>query len=615
MKKLLTFLTISVLVSSCGLQLGELDETSVTVNGEVNIDRNGLAFDPQAGIIPFPNDILWASTDGNVTLPESEENSDATNLLYRAVNSLKIKGFSPNMFIAVPLINSYKLENLSGHYKLFDLTDLQLCATNGTGCSDIDETDKLTFLQDETYIKFYPLEPLDAGHQYLFLLLDGIKDETGNSIIESTIYSYLESEKPLSDETLEALREKYAYLYDKVLPNLSSVLSRDTVLEMFTFTTANRTLSLTDFATIKSALLNSTVAENLENYISGLDYSLLSAEYKSIESKVLSLVGQVDTENNTFTTFLISENSTEKVPFVIFNGGNYTDTVYIFMHGLGGNKTLAGLLTSDISFPVVAFDLPWHGSRVLASDNSSTACNETVSGSCFLTENPGSDRLNFYQSILDLRVFADALKSGRIDIDGDGVPDTPSNIYFVGMSLGSIVGGPFVSFDSDIDKAVFNTGGANFAALLDTAKNSLITSLVAKLGVKRNTIEYFVTLGLFQTLLDPADPVNLMNSNSSISNKSILQSAFGDSIVPNISNQIFAKSLGFNNYSYIDFENPDISTGWYMFGNETAYVNHGFLLSVDTTYYPEVSEYLGDETYLLEARQAARKQIEGFFKN
>ncbi|SNR64479.1 hypothetical protein [Desulfurobacterium atlanticum] len=613
MKKLLTFLTISVLISSCGVQLGKLDESSVTLEGEVNIDRNGLVFDPNTGAIPFPNDILWASIGGNVTLQESTEYSDATNLLYRAVNALKIKGFSPNMFIAVPLINDFKITSLDGHYKLFDLTDLNLCIVANTGCSDIDETEKLTFLQDNSYLKFYPVKPLDAGHQYLFLLLDGIKDETGNSIIESTIYSYLESEKPLSDETLESLREKYAYLYDKVLPSLNPMLNRDTVLEMFTFTTANKTLAVSDFSMIKEALTNSTIVENLEDHISGLDYSSIANEYKSIESEALSFVGQVDTENNTFTTYLISENRTEKIPFVIFNGENYTDTVYIFMHGLGGNKTLAELLTSDISFPVVAFDLPWHGSRVLTEDNPYTDCNETVSGSCFLTENPGSDRLNFYQSILDLRAFANALKSGKLDIDRDGTPDTPSNVYFVGMSLGSIVGGPFVSFDSNIDKAVFNTGGANFAALLDTAKNSLITSLVGKLGVKRNTIEYFVALGLFQTLLDPADPANLMNS--SISNKSILQTAYGDSIVSNISNKVFAKALGFDDYSYVNFGNPDISTGWYMFGNETAYVNHGFLLSADITYYPEVSEYLGDENYLIEAQKAARKQIESFFRN
>jgi len=612
-RNFLTFLIVSGLLSSCGIQLGKLDESSMTIDNETNIDRNGLAFDPQSEIIPFPNDILWAASGGNLTLPEDKGNDNATNLLYRAVNSLRVKGFSPNMFIAVPLINDLKIKNLDGYYKLFDLTDLKLCATAGTGCAGIDETSKLTYLQDKNYLKFYPVESIDAGHQYLFLLLDGIKDEIGNPIIESTIYSYLESKDSLSDQMLETLRKSYAYLYDEVLPAINPLLNRDTVLEMFTFTTANRTLSVSDFSVINAALTNETIAENLKNYISGLDYSVLDAEYKTIESQALSVVGQVDLDNRTFTTLSILDNRIENINYSIFNGENYTDTVYIFMHGLGGNKTLAGLLTPDISLPVVAFDLPWHGSRVLTEDKLYTSCNETVSGSCFLTENPGTDRINFYQSIFDLRVLSEALKSGKIDIDGDGNPDTPTNIYFLGMSLGSIVGAPFVSLDSGIGKAVFNTGGANFAALLDTAENSFVTSLIDRLGVEKNSLEYFVSLGIFETLLDPADPVTFVDS--SISDKTIIQSAYGDSIVPFISNKVFAKAAGFTDFQYIDFDNVAVSTGWYMFGNKTAYVNHGFLLNTDTSYYPEVSLYLGNETFLINAQKAAREQIEKFFEN
>ncbi|WP_022846420.1 hypothetical protein [Desulfurobacterium sp. TC5-1] len=624
MRKWIALLTIMVAVSSCGTKLAETENASSVPGTEIPIDRNGLVFDPSAEKIPFPNDIMWSQYGGNVTLPVDEASDNATKLLYRAINALHIKGFSPNMFIGVPLMNDKSLTDVSGHFKLIDLTDFQVCAaSNGTSaaCLGMDETVKLTFRQDGDFLKFYPVRPLDAGHQYLFVLENGIKDNSGNEILESVMYKELETNDTLLDPQLEALREEYKPLYDSVLPQFG--LYRDNVLEIFTFTTANKTLSINDFGVINEALTNSTVADNLESLIGGLNYTDVPLEYRGIETFILSgpvapLLGFVNGTNNTVMSVNIAEQTLMAVPYSIFNGANfstYNDTVYVFLHGLGANRTVAQLLTGDIPYAVVSIDLPYHGDRVLPDDNPYTTCYENVSGSCFLTENPGSDRINFYQSIFDARVVLRALASGRFDIDGDGTPDVPKNIDLVGMSLGSIVGGSLLGIDSatnnTISKAVLNVGAANLVSVLDTATNSMITNLLGTLGVEKNSIDYFVTLGIFQTLLDPADPSYLAGN---VANKTIIQSAYGDSILPYVSNLSFAKSIGFSNYTEVDFSNVTVAPGWYMFGNSSAYVNHGFLLSTNTTYYPEVSDYLADESVLQDAQKAAREQIKDFFQ-
>ncbi|WP_456397633.1 hypothetical protein [Desulfurobacterium sp.] len=624
MRKWIAFLTIMVAVSSCGTKLAETENAPSVPGTEIAVDKNGLVFDPSTQKIPFPNDIIWAQYGGNVTLPVDRASDNATKLLYRAINALHIKGFSPNMFIAVPLINNKSLTDVAGHYRLIDLTDFRICAaSNGTSpaCLDMEETSKLTFRQDEDFLKFYPVKHLDAGHQYVFTLEKGIRDGSGD-ILKPAIYKELESNSTLVDPQLEALREKYKPIYDSVLPNFG--LTRDNVLEMFTFTTANRTLSLSDFGVIKRALTNSTIADNLESFITGLDYSSVPLEYEDIEASVMQsaaapYIGFVNGGNNTILSFSIGSQSLEAVPYSIYNGANYTvynNTIYVFLHGLGGDRKVAQLLTTDIPYAVISIDLPDHGDRVEV-DNPYTSCFENVSGSCFLTENPGSDRLNFYQSIFDTRVLLRSLALGRFDIDGDGVLDTPKNIDFVGMSLGSIVGGSLLGIDSvtnnTVSRAVLNVGAANLVSVLDTATNEMITRMVKTLGVEKNSMDYFVTLSIFQTLLDPSDPAYL--ASSSIANKTIVQSAYGDSILPYVSNLSLAKISGFNSYTTVDFSNVAAAPGWYMFGNASAYVNHGFLLTTNISYYPEVSDYLAGQAVLQDAQRAAREQIKEFFGN
>ncbi|WP_457567372.1 hypothetical protein [Desulfurobacterium sp.] len=625
MRKWIALLTIAVAVSSCGTKLAETENAPSVPGTEVSVDRNGFVFDPAIEKVPFPNDIIWANYGGNVTLPVDEASDNATKFLYRAINALHIKGFSPNMFIAVPLINDKPLADVAGHFKLIDLTDFQVCsASNGTAaaCLGVDETGKLEFRQDGDFLKFYPVRPLDAGHKYLFVLENGIKDSSGNEVLESAIYRELESNETLADSQLEVLRETYKPLYDSVLPQFG--LYRDSVLEIFTFTTANKTLSLQDFGVIKEAFTNSTVADNLESLISGLNYTAVPFEYRVIEGSVYSspaapFLGYVNATAGTFKSFDIGEQNVIDVPYSIYNGANfltYNGTVYVFLHGLGANRTVAQLLTADVPYPVVSIDLPYHGDRTLSSDNPYTSCYENVSGSCFLTENPGSDRLNFYQSIFDARVVLNALASGKFDIDGDGVPDTPATVNLVGMSLGSIVGASLLGVDvatnNTVSRAVLNVGAANLVSVLDTATNEMIAGMVKTLGVDKNSMDYFVTMGVFQTLLDPADPSYLASSLTA--NKTIIQSAYGDSILPYVSNLALARAFDFSAYREVDFSNVTAAYGWYMFGNASAYVNHGFLLTTNASYYPEVSDFLADESVLQSAQRAAREQIKEFFQ-
>jgi len=222
------------------------------------------------------------------------------------------------------------------------------------------------------------------------------------------------------------------------------------------------------------------------------------------------------------------------------------------------------------------------------------------------------DRLNLYQSVFNLRLLELLLRSGVYDLNGDGNPDRVQHVYFLGVSMGAIVGSMYAKFGSP-EKVVLNVGGGNLISILDSARNQLIESLLQSAGVKKNTNGYATLLGVFQLILDPADPVYLGTENGT---NVILQSAYGDTVVPLVSNLVLATRLGFGDFTQLstdeEFSSPPSSPGWYLFGNETNWVHHGFLIHTNLEAYPELSGRT-DLDYVKKAEKAARLQIEEFF--
>jgi len=611
MKKLTGLIAACFIMFSCGVSLQEHSSAPEVVTS--SLKRNGLVFDPivtdkGAPIgIPFPNDLLWEKTEGYLQLDTSEINDPAKKALYEAINALKIKGFSPNTPIIVPLINDIPIDasSLAGKYLLIDLD---------TGEN---HTDRLTFKQDGRYLKFYPVKPLEPGHKYAFLLLDGIKDANGNPLISPQVFNSLEEEG----------------LFDPIYQAVG--LSRKDVLEAFTFTTADKTLSSQDLGAIKAYLISLQNDPNTPfPTINGLPYESIENDYKNLDNAVDSILGLVLSSQElknyvrsglfpAFDVTKLSELSLKVasgeafdikdyvkfIPVFIGNRENYNGSVYIFQHGLGGYKEQAENLLNDINLPVVAIDLPFHGDYTKLTENSDTKCGE---GKCFLTSNVAQNRFNIYQAVFNLRLLEKLLRSGLYDIDGDGTGDTPTKVNFLGISMGAITGSIYAGFGSP-DKVVLNVGGANLISVVDTAENETIRALLEATGVEKNTYAYAYLLGVFQLILDPADPAYLAITDTS---KTLLQNAYGDTVVPNVSNGALAKRVGFD--SYLSVENPDPtsppppSSGWYMFGSEENWVHHGFLLHTQIDKYPEAEGKL-DLQFVEKAQGAARKQINDFF--
>ncbi len=238
--------------------------------------------------------------------------------------------------------------------------------------------------------------------------------------------------------------------------------------------------------------------------------------------------------------------------------------VVIFQHGITGNRSqmlaLADTMAS-IGFAVVAIDMPLHGITDVASplyigntpfgqaanertfdldlqDNETGAQgpdgNIDPSGAWFINlENLLVSRDNLRQAQADLSVLA--LNIPLMDINGDGVSDLDgSNINFVGLSLGAMVGTPFLAVEETVNNGVLSAPGGGIANLLSGSDTfgPVIRAGLQQAGVEPFSPEYFQFLMAAQTVIEAADPIN-WGVQAAMTNSILLQQINGDTVVPN----------------------------------------------------------------------------------
>ena len=225
---------------------------------------NEALFDPTAGLLPFPNDVLIDQTTGKVALPISPSDPAAVQAIKGGLNTLD--GFSNNG----PATTAFSLPLDPATVTLIpDLTGV-LTLSNPIGVADIttvdpSNPDTLTNLviygpdvmtvrydQGQLVVQNVSGDPLPPKHRYMVILFDGLKSAGTDPlpIHVSPVFWMARNELPLVDGTgksqmpstlsdadaaqLEQLRLAYSGIFD-ALAGLG--IGREKVLGFFTFTT------------------------------------------------------------------------------------------------------------------------------------------------------------------------------------------------------------------------------------------------------------------------------------------------------------------------------------------------------------------------------------------
>lgn len=210
------------------------------------------------------------------------------------------------------------------------------------------------------------------------------------------------------------------------------------------------------------------------------------------------------------------------------------------MHGLTGNETNGTEAFKGVPVSERTFDLDLVTQDADGNITAEVPDGEIdTSGRHFINlSNLQNTRDNVRQAVSDLFVVVDAIEEGALS-DGGNVMD-PARIYFLGHSLGAMVGTVFTALEPNVRDAAFAFGGASLPKILDgsAAFGPSIAAGLAEKGVVKGTPDYESFLGAAQTVVDSGDPAN--HAATAVAGRGILffeivggNSSPSDLVVPN----------------------------------------------------------------------------------
>lgn len=215
--------------------------------------------------------------------------------------------------------------------------------------------------------------------------------------------------------------------------------------------------------------------------------------------------------------------------------------IAIYQHGVTSERTTLFALADTLAsagFAAIAIDLPLHGigpSHPFAGflfaghqddqvrerhfgldlvDNTTGAAGDDgtldATGTHFINlTSLRTSRDNVRQAVADLFALATTLDTA--DYDGvAGADFDTSQLYFIGHSLGAVVGTPYLTASPEVVAAVLGMPGGGLAEVLSESPSfgPTIDAGLAAAGIAPDTPEYEAFVFAAQTVLDDADPIN-----------------------------------------------------------------------------------------------------------
>lgn len=147
--------------------------------------------------------------------------------------------------------------------------------------------------------------------------------------------------------------------------------------------------------------------------------------------------------------------------------------------------------------------------------------------------NLANARDSLRQAVVDLHTVYRALTEGTgLAPATIGTEIDTGNIHFAGVSLGSIVGTPFVAQQAgSLSSALFNVGGGGIAKILDGSpafEPSITSGLYAAAGLAKPGGDYEGFLIIAQTMVDSMDPINFAEDAAASGTPLLVQEVIGD---------------------------------------------------------------------------------------
>lgn len=503
-------------------------------------------------IIPLPNNFVLDPATGRVNLPGGTGTGDST---INAANSLD--GFSTTGPIVIPF---------RGTLVPGSVNQQTLPVYNSATGQPVQATYSVDNTGNPTgsVVIVVPARPLDPATTYVVVLTQGLTSALSNSpILSDNVINFIQQPTPLVDgqgnSTTRLLTNEQANQLEPVRQGNQAVIgaaeqltgtTRTSIPFAFAFTTQTlfqalpvaRTRVLADNNGLVNSFGTNPVAAGQgagdgnpangntvdEFFVSQLGPSLGAQQAAQVPNDG---IGSVWVGTLNVPQFRASQStdwwanppvkgSDRPVQFLLCMPDQTNPAfagprpVVIFQHGIARNKgvllLLANAFTSN-GVAVIGIDMPLHGSL---KDDPAAA-----DGTGFI--NPAAPRVtrdNVRQGVVGLYALNNAIFRGLTDLNGNGVPElapgtapAPFNRpFFLGTSLGAMVGTVYTATEPNANRAVLNVPGGRVTFLLlnsPTFGPPLLAGL-ANAGIQPGTSD-FARFGIFtQAVIDDVDPLN-----------------------------------------------------------------------------------------------------------
>ncbi|MBT8142712.1 MAG: hypothetical protein KJO88_10125 [Gammaproteobacteria bacterium] len=580
-------MSLSLLLAACSNV--DSDESTLPVVAEaVSVKAQ---FRPDIGLIPFPNDLYFAgSTDGTLNLPEIDSIPAAA-----ALNALD--GFSTNAPMNIRMTGSIDASSVVGGATahVFEvITDPVTTATIDFVGALVPGVDYSVGTNGNDLIEFTLLKPLNPKSAYLMALTNGIMGSNGVAVEADSIYQdmkdALATGATLPDATLDQIKqlvEAHLGILDALGVTASDVLlttsfSTQSTMDVLQAVAANASAQASSisqmFAGPGTPLTTSMVNPALPGYADVYSGSVQTEYFLSpadpFNTPWLGAGGSNLTRFNplpegattldipALVTIPNSDSPWYQAYVAQFNmtpeEAGYQWPLVIFQHGITGDRTNAfGVVDAYAAagVAVISIDQPLHGvtnpnnifyqagiERTFDIDLDGDGEIDPSGSYTINLSNLIVGRDNNRQASLDLHYLSKTAPS--IDINGDGNPDFDgSQMHFLGQSLGSIVGVPFLAINNDVITATLSVPGGGIASLLRESQSfgpSLQAGLEAA-GLPAALFDDYWRNA--QAVIDAADPLNYA-SEAAANHPVLLQKVTGDTVVPNFATDKLIAAMG-----------------------------------------------------------------------
>ncbi len=261
MRKLILSTSVALALGLTGC--GGSNETLSDIESETQVQTpfSRIVFDPAAGNLNVPNDLLMLPGDDgffdytlNIPVADPTDFADPQN----ALNVLD--GWSTQhpfvIDVQTPTGVSLDESSLSAGVLLFEATlgldqsdaDCAQVTTPSAGCKIGDQlqygVDYVLSLADSDTITFVPLKPLKPAHGYMLVMTTDLKDSSGKSVQGSTTWDSVRQDIntfPLSSEAQLSLQ---GLVNSLVNPVMSVGFAREEITYVSAFTTQSTTTAL-----------------------------------------------------------------------------------------------------------------------------------------------------------------------------------------------------------------------------------------------------------------------------------------------------------------------------------------------------------------------------------